>query len=151
MANGNPPYDAKFQFFSIVDSDGSSTRDLSSFLTGVDGIPGQREIIDTSKVTDSGHTFTPSLFNAPFTLEGYYDNTATSGPDVVLDNILRMSTATTFEYGPTGNSSGATPINRKYSGSCWVRNYTITGRVGSAVSFRAELQSEGVIASGTFT
>lgn len=144
-------FDSRFQFLSVVDSDGSSTRNLSSFLTNIDGLPGERELVDTSKVGDSGHTFTPSLQNAPFSVDGIYDNQSTSGPDVVLSNLRDMSTATTFVYGPSGSSTGATPPNRKISGSCWLRRYTITGRVGSAVSFRAEFQSEGVITIGTFT
>jgi len=151
MADGNPPFDARFQFFSIIDSDGTSTRDLSPFLTGVDGIPGARELLDTTMLTSSGRTFTPSVLNGTFVLEGNYDQTSSNGPDLVINNILVMSTATTFEYGPSGNSSGATPLNRKYSGSCWIRNYTITGRVASVVSFRAEGQIEGSFAVGTFT
>jgi len=153
MADGNPPFDAKFGFFSIVDSDGTTTRDLSSFLTGVDGLPGARELLDTSKITDSGRTWTPSLVNATFVLEGYYDNTTgvPNGPSVVLDNILLMSTATTFSYGPTGNTSDQTPASRQYSGSCWIKSNPITGRVASAVSFRAEGQVEGTLTIGTFT
>ena len=151
MAYGNPPFDAKFQFFSIIDTDASSTRDLSRFLTAVDGLPGSRELIDTTKITSSGRTWTPSLENNTFVLEGYFDNTATSGPDVVLAGIRGMTTVTTFSYGPSGDSSGQTPPSRQYSGECWIRTYTITGRVASVVSFRAEGQVEGVITAGLFT
>jgi len=151
MADGNPPFDAKFEFFSIVDSDGTTTRELSAFLTGVDGLPGARELLDTSKITDSGRTWTPSLVNATFVLEGYYDNTASGGPSIVLDNILAMSTATTFSYGPAGNTSDQTPVSRQYSGACWIKSNTNTGRVASAVSFRAEGQVEGTLTIGTFT
>ena len=69
-----PPWDARFGKFVITDSDGTSTRDLSPFLTGVDGLPGSRELIDTSKISDSGRTFTPGLVNGTFVLEGNYDN-----------------------------------------------------------------------------
>ena len=140
-----PPFDSKKQLFTIVDSDGSTTRDLSAFITSVDGLPGDNELQDTSKVGDSGHTFTRTLWNAPFTLEGYYDNTATSGPAVVLDNLQAMDTATTFVWAPTGNASGETPPNRQYTGSVFLKGHNNTARVGSVISFRASMQSNGKI------
>lgn len=146
-----PPVDAKFQFFSVVDSDGSSTRDLSAFITSVDGLPGTNELADVTTVGDSGHSFIRTLFNTAFTVEGIYDHTAVSGPDVVLSNLLGMTSATTFRYGPTGSSSGQTPPNRLNSGSVWCRDYTVAGRVGTAVSFRSSFQVDGVVAIGTFT
>ena len=69
MADGNPPFDAKFTFFSIVDSDYSTTRDLSAFLTGVDGLPGARELLYTLKITDSGRTLTTIVVNFNFVFE----------------------------------------------------------------------------------
>lgn len=145
-----PQFDAKTQYFAVVDSDGSSTRNLSSYLTSIEGLPGERELVDTSKIGDSGHTFTPSLQNAPFSVDGIYNN-ENNGIHAVLANLRAMSTATTFAYGPSGNSTGASPASVRISGSCWLRSYVITGRVGSAVSFRAQFQSEGVVSIGTFT
>ena len=148
----NPPYDSRDTYFAIVDSNGTSTRVLSRFLTGVDGLPGTKELIDTSKIGDSGRTFTRSLWNGTANLEYLYDQFDTSSSiSVVLDNLIDMSTATTFEYGPTGNTSGLGRINRKISGKIWVRTNNITGRVGSAVSGRVDLQVEGTVNFGTFT
>jgi len=146
-----PPFDSRDQFFTIVDSDGSSTRNLSAQLTGIDGLPGTKELLDTSKIGDSGRTFTRSLWNGTFVLEYLYNNTETSGIAVVLDNLIDMSSATTFIYGPTGDSSGASPVNRSISGSCWIRTNTITGRVANAISGRVDGQVEGVVVLGLFT
>lgn len=146
-----PPYDARDQFFSIVDSDASTTRDLSGYLTGVDGLPGTKELIDTSRIGDSGRTFTRSLWNGTITLEYLYDDSTSAGISVVLDNLIDMSSATTFAYGPTGNDTDQTPASRKISGSVWVRANTITGRVATAISGRADLQVEGVVTLGTWT
>lgn len=147
----NPPFDSRDQFFSIVDSDASTTRDLSGYLTGIDGLPGTKELIDTSRIGDSGRSFTRSLWNGTITLEYLYSNTTSAGISVVLDNLIDMSSATTFVYGPTGGSSGATPDNRKISGKVWVRANTITGRVATAIAGRADLQVEGTVNFGTFT
>lgn len=145
------PYESRPAFFSVVDSDGTTTRDLSSHLTAIDGLPGERELVDVTRLGDSGHRFVASLFMGRFDLEGLYEKTASTGPDVVLTNLLGMTTATTFVYGPTGNSSGQTPPNRRITGSCWIRTYTAPARVGAAVSFRAGGQVDGVVAYSTFT
>lgn len=147
-----PPFDSRDLHFSIVDSDGTSTRTLApGNLTSVDGLPGTKELIDTSKIGDSGRTFTRSLWNGTFVLEGLYDHTASTGAQIVLQNLIDMSSATTFSYGPTGSSSGASPINRKISGKCWIRTFNITGRVANAISYRADGQVEGTVDFGTFT
>lgn len=144
------PWDARFSKFVITQSDGTTTRDLSAFLTGVDGLPGSRELIDTSKISDSGRTFTPGLVNGTFVLEGNYDN-VNPGPDRALTDILAMSTATAFAYHPTGDDCGTSPVNRAFSGDCWLRSYTITGRVASVITFRAEGQVEGIVTIGNST
>jgi len=146
-----PPYDARDQIFTIVDSNGTSTRDLSKFLTGIDGLPGTKELIDTSKIGDSGRTFTRSLWNGTATLEYLYDAATTSGINIILDNLIDMSSSTPFAYGPTGSSSGASPVNRRISGNIWVRSNVITGRVASAISGRVDMQVEGVVTLGTWT
>jgi len=145
MANTGP-FDARDQYFSIIDSDGTSTRDLTSSLTGIDGLPGTKELIDTSKIGDSGRTFTRSLWNGVFTLEGLFESTAASGALTVMGNLIDQSTATSFVYGPNSTAAGAL----KYSGNCWVRTFTITGRVASAISYRVDGQVEGVVTIGTF-
>jgi len=144
------PWDARFSKFVITQSNGTTTRDLSAFLTGVDGLPGSRELIDTSKISDSGRTFTPGLVNGTFVLEGNYDN-VNPGPDRALTDILAMSTATAFAYHPTGDDCGTSPVNRAFSGNCWIRSYTITGRVASVITFRSEGQVEGIVTIGNST
>jgi hypothetical protein len=147
-----PPFDSRDGFFSIVGSNGTSTFTLApGNLSSVDGLPGTKELIDTSKIGDSGRTFTRSLWNGTFVLEGFYDHTASTGAQVVLEGLLDMSSATTFQYGPTGNSTGQTPPSRKISGKCWIRSQNITGRVGNTITFRAEGQVEGTVDFGTFT
>ena len=145
------PYESRNLVFSIVDSDGATTRDLSAYLTGVSGLPGERELVDVTRLGDTGHRFVTSLWNGRFTLNGLYDKTATAGPDTVLTNLLANTTASPFAFGPTGSSSGASPVNRKVSGSAWIRSYTIQGQVGAAVAFTAEGQVEGNVSVGTWT
>lgn len=145
MANTGP-FDARDQFFSIIDSDGSSTRDLASSLTGVDGLPGTKELIDTTVIGSSGRNFTRSVWNGTFTLEGLYDSTGATGALSVFNNLIELSTATTFIYGPNTTGTGSL----KYSGSCHIRSFNITGRVATAISYRVDGQVDGVVTIGTF-
>ena len=145
MANAGP-FDSRDQFFSIIGSNGTTTNDLANSLTGIDGLPGTKELLDTSKIGDSGRTFTRSLWNGNFVLEGLFESTAVTGGIRVINDIIDMTTATTFIYGPNSTGTGSV----KYSGACWIRDMTITGRVANAISFRASGQVEGVVAIGNF-
>ncbi len=139
----NPPFDARDSFFSLTDTAGAVTT-FSAFLTSIDGLPGARDLLDTSKIGDSGHTFTPSLFNGTIIIEGLYGDTGSPSVQTKLAGILGMSTASVFEYAPTGDASGASPVNQSFTGTCLMRNLTNTGRVNTAITFRGELQVQGV-------
>jgi len=143
-----PPYDPRDSILTITDT-GNNISTFSPILTSVDGLPGSRDLLDTSKIGDSGHTFTPSLLNGTFVIEGLYsDDTATANLATRLMGILSMSTSSLFEYAPTGDSTAPAPTNthQSFTGNCFMRSFTHTGRVNTAITFRAELQVDGVVA-----
>jgi hypothetical protein len=144
------PFESRNIFFSIVDSTGS-THDVSAHLTSIDGLPGERDLVDVTRLGDTGHRFITSLWNGRVTLQGLYDKTASTGADVLFTDALSNTSAQAFVYGPTGNSSGASPVNRRVTGSLWVRSYVASGSVGAAVAFSVDAQVEGNVAFGTFT
>ena len=142
----NPPFDPINTILAITDT-ANTMSTFSSFLTSVDGLPGSKDLLDTSKIGDSGHTFTPSLHNGTFVIEGLYDNSTSEGFSVSskLVGILSMTTASAFVYAPTGLSTTVTPRPELFSGSCFMRSFTNTGRVNTAITFRAEFQVEGIV------
>ncbi len=130
------PYEARPLFFSIVDSDGVTTRDISPHLTFVDGLPGTRELVDVSRLGDSGQRFVASLTYGEFVLEGLYNKDLSTGLDTILTNLLDMTTPTSFVFGPTGSTAVvASPGNRVIAGGAWIKEYNILAQVGSAVEF----------------
>lgn len=131
----------------LLDDTGSTQRDLSPYITSIDGLPGPRELSEATALGDGGRKFHPSLENVVITLELMWSDDASVGPDTVLGPLRTHSSAVDFEYGPEGQTSG----DIKYSGTCWVRNYKITSRVGSLVMATAELQVNGQVTRGTFT
>ena len=131
--------------FKIDDSVGT-LRTLTSYVEEVKGLPGGRELSEVTAFGDGGAKNIPGLQNVEFSISGHFDSTATTGPNAVL-NSLRTATATaSFEYGPEGGSTG----NTKFSGECWLTEYTVDASVKEKVSFEASFQVDGTVTSGTF-
>ncbi len=132
-------FDSQLSVFKITDT-GAQLRDVSAYITSIEGLPGPREINEATPLNQSGRKFHPSLQNVPFTLEVLWSDDANVGSDTVFGPLSRHTAATAFEYYPKGGSSP------KYAGNCWVRNFTILTRVGNILTARAECQVDGVVA-----
>ncbi len=133
---------SKFQ----IDDIGTTLRDISAFMTEIDGLPGPRNLNPVTALGDAGVKHQPSLEDVSISLSGTWDNTATTGLDVILGGLRTHNAAVDFEYGPEGTASG----DFKYSGTCWVENYTIRSQVGNVVSWSATLRVEGVVTRGAY-
>ena len=138
-------FDSKVSKF-LLDDTGGTQRDLSAFITEVRGLPGPRTLNEVTALGDSGAKFIPGLEDVAITLNGMFDNTATSGPDAVLGPLRTHTAAVDFEYGPEGSGTG----DAKYSGTCWVVTYELRSRVGNLVEWVATLQVEGAVTRGTY-
>ena len=128
-------------------NDGSSLRDISAFVTGIDGLPGTPELVEKTTLGDSGRTWFSGLENITFTVEFLWSNDAATGPHTVLTLVRALTAATAFDFGPEGKT--ATDV--KYSGSCFLKNWATPVRVGDMVRGRAEFQVDGVVSIGAYT
>lgn len=133
-------FDSRVSVFFLTDVGGFS-RNLSSYLVSIEGLPGPRELNDVSNLAAAGRQWTYGLEHVTFGISGYF-NDAAAGPDVVLADLRTSTIARDFLYGPTGTASG-------YTGSCWVRSYDIKSRVGNIVAFEATMVAEGTIGFGS--
>lgn len=137
---------SKDSVFSLDDS-GGSLRTLTTFTDTVSGLPGGRGLSEVTAFGDLGTKNIPSIANVTFSAGGSWDNTATTGPDAVL-NGLRSATATaSFEWGPEGGTNG----DIKYSGECWMTEYTCDTSVTNKVTWSATFQVDGVVSHGTYS
>ena len=134
-------FNSKVSVFKIDDT-GTTLRDLSAYLTDISGLPGERELLQQTAIGAGGKERDPGLENGRFRMAGFFDDTATSGPDVVLGPLRIHTSAVDFEYYPKG-STGV-----KYSGTCWCRRYELTSRVGDLVGFIAEFEVHGQVTRG---
>jgi hypothetical protein len=129
-----------------LDDSGGTLRTLTSYADSVSGLPGARKLSETTAFGDSGDKNIPGLQSVKFTAKGHFDSTATTGPIAVL-NGLRTATATaTFEYGPEGSSTG----NIKYTGECWLEDYSVDATVKEKVSWSASFMVDGTVTSTAF-
>ena len=127
--------------FTIADT-AAQVRDISADLTSVDGLPGEREMQDHTALGDTGRMHLPGLDNVTITLEGFFDDTASTGADTVLSALRGFKTnASAFVFAPVGTGS----TKRKYTGSAWVSDYVTAPKVGELVPFKATLVVDGVV------
>lgn len=131
-----------------IDDSGGTLRDLSAFVNSVEGLPGEGEVSETTTFATGvvPKTFIRGNTTSTFTIAGFYDSTATTGPDVVLSGLRTSAATATFEYGPEGGTTGKV----RYTGEALLTRYTTSAPVGDAVSFTAEFQVTGAVTKNTF-
>lgn len=135
----------KSSIFKLDDS-GGTLRTLTSYVDSVQGLPAGRNLSEVTVFGDSGTKSVPGLVNATFTISGHFDSTATTGPNAVLNSLRAASATASFEYGPEGSSTG----NTKFSGECWMTEYTVNSAVADKVGFSATFQVDGTVTAGTY-
>lgn len=130
----------KDSYFAFDATAGGSLTEYSSYVDEVDGLPGDQDFDDVTSMGDEGHKNIPGLEAGKFTVGGAWDATldAVFGP--------RRTVTSSFAYGPAGSTGGLT----KYSGECWIENYTVTSNVTGAVRWKASCLVDGQITRGTF-
>ena len=125
-----------------LDDSAGSLREITAYVTGVDGLPGTQELSDITPFGQQGHNFIPGLKNATFTLTYFYNSDPSSSGGLIdlMFGIFGSTSTKSFEWYP-GGSSG-----KKLSGECWLTNPGPNSRVGEAVAGSAEFQVDGTVA-----
>lgn len=123
-----------------IDNTSAVLTDVSAYVDNVEGLPGEQEFDDVTAYGDEGHKQIPGLENPSISVSGSWDAT--------LDAIMgpRRTATASFEFGPAGSTTGLV----KYSGECWVTNYTVSAPVANKVSWSADLKVDGTVTRGTF-
>ena len=156
-------FNSRQSVFAVQDTVGSGSlpnRDISTYLSSVDGLPGEVERPETTALGDRGRRHHRGLENVTITIEGFFDD-ADDGIDEILAGLRGDDAERPFKFAPNGLGPGgsapdilpfANATYRSsanglivYSGRFKLRNYMITSRVGETVTFRAELLVQGVV------
>lgn len=133
-------------YFGVEDSAGSTVRNLTSYITDVE-FPMSQDVAETTTKGQTAKTYVQGHTDATITINGRYDSTASTGPDVVLAGLIGDAGTVLFEFGPEGN--GSTKV--KYSGECICTSYSISSPLADVVGFTAEFQITGAVTKGTFS
>lgn len=132
-------------YFAVEDSAASTLRTLSAYITSVEFNEGNDQH-DNTTYGQAGHTFANGLRSGTFTVNGFWDKTASVGAATVLDSLLGISTTVGFEVGPEGNTTGFV----KYSGECNLVSRAYSVPVADLITFTATFNISGVATKSTF-
>lgn len=117
---------------------------FSGYLRGWDHTS-EREMADSTVLTDEGHKFLPGLDTGSLTLDGLFDSgAAAGGQDETLDSAHGAASASVISAAPDGFALG----KRVVSIEARENSYAYASPVADVVSFQASWQSEGIVDSG---
>ena len=140
----------KGAYFNIDDA-GGSARDISTYVDNID-FSQDMELAEITGMTASSKSYIMGLYDGTITVSGSWDDTATTGSETVLGAVaavggeLSATGSLTWIYGP----EGSTAADIKYTGECFMTNYSNSAPVGGRVSFSATFQRTGDITRTTF-
>jgi len=124
--------------FKIDKADSGALQDITTYITKIGEINIARPMVDSTPFGTTQAEYLVSIFKKydPITIEGFYDDTVTSGPDAIL-NIGAIVHSVTRSFEITIGSG------KKISGECWIVSYKRTFNVGEYTTYSAEIQITG--------
>jgi len=135
----------KSSFFEI-DVVGGTPTDISAFCEEVS----LSRDIETAEVTtfgDDAKEYITGLTDATISLSGKFDSGTASAIDPILSGVLGSASTVSWAYRISDATIGAT--NPEYQGEGILTSYEVSGTVGDAVTFSAEIQCTGAITRAT--
>lgn len=135
----------KSSFFSIDNAAGTPV-DVSAFLDEV-SLSRDIETAETTTFGNNSKTYITGLTDATVSISGKFDATGASTIDPVLSGILGQAATVSWLYRVSSAVVGVG--NPQYQGEGIVTSYEVSGSVGDAVTFSAEIQVTGAITRAT--
>jgi hypothetical protein len=127
--------------FEIDTADGGSlSTGFIQYITKIGDVVVNREAVEATPfgVVDEQYIIGVMKKREPLVISGFYDDTATTGPDAVL-NIGKITHAQTRSTLLTLKSG------KTVTGECWIEKYTRTLEVGSYHGYEASLRYTGTV------
>ena len=117
---------------------------LRGYVDTISALGKQVASLDVTTFADAAERVIAGIEESQeFTISGPFDDTATTGPDVVLS--ARVGTLGSWEWHPMGTAAGS----RKFSGEALCIRYTVTGEVKGRVQYEAVFKMDGSSTVGT--
>jgi predicted secreted protein len=129
-----------------IDNSAGALIDISAFCEEVS----LSRDIETAEVTTFGSgtkAYITGLSDGTVSISGKFDSVNASAVDPVLTGILGQDATVSWAY--RVNSASVSSTNPEYQGEAILTSYEVSGAVGDAVTFSAELQCTGAITRAT--
>lgn len=129
-----------------IDNAAGALQDISAFCEEVS----LSRDIETAEVTtfgDDAKEYITGLTDATISLSGKFDSGTASAIDPILSGVLGSASTVSWAYRVNSASTSAT--NPEYQGEGILTSYEVSGTVGDAVTFSAEIQCTGAITRAT--
>jgi hypothetical protein len=125
----------------IDKSDGGALQDITAYLTKIGDVTVSKGTVTSTPYGVSAAAYLLGVIKdyPAFTLEGFYDDTATDGPDAIL-NVGRVTHAVTRSFVLT------IATGKTLTGEAWITDYKRGTAVGEYTTFSATIQPTGTIA-----
>lgn len=134
----------KSSYFAIDNSGGTLT-DISAYCEEV-SLSRSIETAETTTFGNDAKTYITGLTDATVSISGKFDP-ASSAIDDILSGILGQAATVSWAYRASDASVGVG--NPEYQGEGIVTSYEVSGSVGDAVTFSAEVQVTGAVTRAT--
>lgn len=128
-----------------IDNAAGTLQILTSFVDNVD-LNNTVKMGDTTTAGAEADTFVSGQSNGTLSISGKWDGTASTGPDAVLSGLIGLETTSSFEYGPSGSTTGMV----KKTGECFLTGMKVSSPVGGVVNFTADFQVTGAVTTGVW-
>ena len=139
-------FDSGLSVFQITDVSPGTLRDISPYIISI-GVSLTRGLSEATGLGSVGRRWHPTLEEGDFPIEVLWSDEATLGTDTVLGPLLEHTAPVAWDYGPQGKDSG----DIKYSGNCWVRNWTMQTRVGNVITASVQIVLDNGFTRGTYS
>jgi hypothetical protein len=131
--------------FTLDNQGGAGAVDISSYVKGVSGLPGEIELADVTTGGATGYKYYPALQKGDFSLECVFDDAASSAWTITKD-FMSDTVSRSFVFGPAGSTSGYAKI----SGECWIKKVSLPVKTTELVTFTIDCVLDGALTIGTY-
>lgn len=104
------------------------------------------DLAESSTMGDAAKEWFPGLYEWDASITFVWDNTASTGPDAVLNAHVGASASCTIELGPEGSTTGKI----KYSGEAWLTSRGVAVSLGDMSMLTCAFKGSGALTRGTF-
>ena len=125
-------------------SAGGTLNAITAYVKEIDGFGREYDGLDDTHFDDTAERVIPGIEKAQeFTIRGAFEDTATTGPDAIMNTAV--GTLLTFEFNPRGTASGA----RKFTSEVMILSYKVGGESKAQVHYEARMRQDGAVTVGT--